>query len=64
MIGRVKVSAHSMRLLGLFGGVAILLLITNWSAMRAVAFAVVWVVAAAVLLVRDRRRPVEAPAPD
>ncbi len=64
MIGPVKVSAHSMRLLGLFGGVAVLLLITNWSPMRAVAFAVIWVVAAAVLLVRDRRRPVEAPAPE
>ncbi|MEV0334381.1 hypothetical protein [Nocardia sp. NPDC050717] len=64
MIGRVKVSAHSMRLLGLFGGVAVLLLMTNWSPMRAVAFAIIWAVAAAVLLVRDRRRPVEASPPE
>lgn len=43
------------RLLTLFGGVALVMLMVNWSLMRAVAFAVIWAVAAGVLVLRDRR---------
>ncbi|MFD6107557.1 hypothetical protein ACFWFQ_33400 [Nocardia salmonicida] len=43
----------------LFGGVALVMLMVNWSLMRAVAFAVIWVVAAGVLVLRDRRRGAE-----
>ncbi|MFF2083513.1 hypothetical protein ACFVVM_07035 [Nocardia sp. NPDC058176] len=50
------------RLLGLFAGVAIIMLLANWSPMRAVAFAVIWSIAAAVLLLRDRRRAADSPA--
>ncbi|MFC4128375.1 hypothetical protein [Nocardia rhizosphaerae] len=60
----MKLSSHSLRLLGLFGGVAVLLLLTNWSPMRAVVFAGVWAVAAAVLVLRDRRARVKDPAGD
>ncbi|MFD9548729.1 hypothetical protein ACFWBG_15170 [Nocardia salmonicida] len=47
------------RLLTLFGGVALVMLMVNWSLMRAVAFAVIWAVAAGVLVLRDRRRGAE-----
>ncbi|MFG1771983.1 hypothetical protein ACGFIX_20600 [Nocardia salmonicida] len=47
------------RLLTLFGGVALVMLMVNWSLMRAVAFAVIWSVAAGVLVFRDRRRGAE-----
>ncbi|MGY0499150.1 hypothetical protein ACWZHB_11700 [Nocardia sp. FBN12] len=43
------------RLLTLFGGVALVMLMVNWSLLRAVAFAVIWAVAAGVLVLRDRR---------
>ncbi|MBW0274023.1 hypothetical protein ATM97_32420 [Nocardia sp. MH4] len=49
--------ASTTRILGLLGGVAVILLLTNWSAMRAVAYAVIWSLAAVVLVVRERRRP-------
>ncbi|TCJ96725.1 hypothetical protein [Nocardia alba] len=51
------------RLLTLFGGVALVMLMVNWSPMRAVAFAVIWTVAAGVLVLRDRRRGAEETAP-
>ncbi|MGW6422585.1 hypothetical protein ACWF82_07905 [Nocardia sp. NPDC055053] len=60
----MKGQANTPRLLGLLGGVAVLLLITNWSPMRAVAYGVIWSVAAVVLVVRDRRRSAEAVAPE
>ncbi|MFE1591311.1 hypothetical protein [Nocardia sp. NPDC058705] len=44
------------RLLTLFGGVAIVMLMVNWSLLRAIAFAAIWAVAAGVLVLRDRRR--------
>ncbi|MFB8277069.1 hypothetical protein [Nocardia colli] len=47
--------------LGVMAGVAVGLLAANWSPMRAVIYGVVWVIAAAVLLVRESRRP---PEPD
>ncbi|MFD3745618.1 hypothetical protein [Nocardia sp. NPDC058633] len=50
-------------LLTLFGGVAVVMLMVDWSPMRAVAFAVIWVVAAGVLIVRDRRRATVDTAP-
>ncbi|MGX1874643.1 hypothetical protein ACWIHP_08380 [Nocardia fluminea] len=43
----------------LFGGVALVMLMVNWSLMRAVAFAVIWAVAAGVLILRDRRHGAE-----
>ena len=49
--------ASTTRILGLLGGVAVILLLTNWSPMRAVAYAVIWSLAAVVLVVRERRRP-------
>ncbi|MFE6922274.1 hypothetical protein ACFVAV_14615 [Nocardia sp. NPDC057663] len=60
----MKGQANTPRLLGLLGGVAVLLLITNWSPMRAVAYGVIWSVAAVVLVVRDRRRGAETPDPE
>ncbi|MFC6010391.1 hypothetical protein [Nocardia lasii] len=51
----MKGQTSTGRLLTLFGGVAIVMLMVNWSLMRAVAFAVIWVVAAGVLVLRDRR---------
>ncbi|MET9211333.1 MULTISPECIES: hypothetical protein [unclassified Nocardia] len=56
--------ASTTRILGLLGGVAVILLLTNWSPMRAVAYAVIWSVAAVVLVVRDRRRPAETSTPE
>ncbi|MEV6220929.1 hypothetical protein AB0M13_04685 [Nocardia fluminea] len=44
----------------LFGGVAVVMLMVNWSLMRAVAFAVIWAIAAGVLVVRDQRRGAES----
>ncbi|MEV0852229.1 hypothetical protein ACGFQG_17130 [Nocardia fluminea] len=44
----------------LFGGVAVVMLMVNWSLVRAVAFAVIWAIAAGVLVVRDRRRGAES----
>lgn len=64
MICRMKGQANTPRLLGLLGGVAVLLLITNWSPMRAVAYAVIWSIAAVVLVVRDRRRSAETVVPE
>lgn len=64
MICRMKGQANTPRLLGLLGGVAVLLLITNWSPMRAVAYGVIWSVAAVVLVVRDRRRSAETVVPE
>ncbi|WP_189028929.1 hypothetical protein [Nocardia rhizosphaerihabitans] len=60
----MKGQANTPRLLGLLGGVAVLLLITNWSPMRAVAYAVIWSIAAVVLVVRDRRRSAETVVPE
>ncbi|APE35171.1 hypothetical protein BOX37_15810 [Nocardia mangyaensis] len=62
MIGDMSGQTSTNRLLGLFGGVAIIMLLANWSLMRAVAFAVIWSIAAVVLLVRDRRRAAQSPA--
>ncbi|MFC8381052.1 hypothetical protein [Nocardia sp. NPDC057272] len=59
----MKGQTSTARLLTLFGGVALVMLMVNWSLMRAVAFAVIWAVAAGVLVLRDRRRGVEATAP-
>ncbi|MGS2811206.1 hypothetical protein [Nocardia sp. MW-W600-9] len=56
--------ASTTRILGLLGGVAVVLLLTNWSPMRAVAYAVIWSLAAVVLVVRDRRRPAEQSTPE
>ncbi|MGF0316238.1 hypothetical protein [Nocardia fluminea] len=52
----MKGQTSTARLLTLFGGVAVVMLMVNWSLMRAVAFAVIWAVAAGVLILRDRRR--------
>ncbi|MEU4317221.1 hypothetical protein AB0F85_02380 [Nocardia fluminea] len=52
----MKGQTSTARLLTLFGGVALVMLMVNWSLMRAVAFAVIWAVAAGVLILRDRRR--------
>ncbi|MFI6223109.1 hypothetical protein ACIBEH_21320 [Nocardia salmonicida] len=52
----MKGQTSTGRLLTLFGGVALVMLMMNWSLMRAIAFAVIWAVAAAVLVLRDRRR--------
>ncbi|MGW6619879.1 hypothetical protein ACWF99_01530 [Nocardia sp. NPDC055002] len=59
----MKGQTSTARLLTLFGGVALVMLMVNWSLMRAVAFAVIWAVAAGVLVLRDRRRGVEATSP-
>ncbi|WP_410873138.1 hypothetical protein [Nocardia sp. A7] len=59
----MKGQTSTGRLLTLFGGVALVMLIVNWSLMRAVAFAVIWTVAASVLVLRDRRNgTVQEPA--
>ncbi|MFI1235466.1 hypothetical protein [Nocardia salmonicida] len=55
----MKGQTSTGRLLTLFGGVALVMLMVNWSLMRAVAFAVIWAVAAGVLVLRDRRRGAE-----
>lgn len=61
MIGRMTgLTSTTNRLLGLLAAVAVIMLVTNWSAQRAVAFAVIWTFAAVVLLVRDRRREADA----
>ncbi|MEV6061163.1 hypothetical protein [Nocardia asteroides] len=52
------------RVLGILGGVAIILLLTNWSPMRAIAYAVIWSVAAVVLVLRERRRSADIVAPE
>ncbi|MGW6702029.1 hypothetical protein [Nocardia sp. NPDC055049] len=59
----MKGQTSTARLLTLFGGVALVMLMVNWSLMRAVAFAVIWAVAAGVLVLRDRRRGAEDIAP-
>lgn len=51
----MKGQTNTARLLTLFGGVALVMLMVNWSLVRAVAFAVIWAVAAGILLLRDRR---------
>ncbi|MFE9785788.1 hypothetical protein ACFYO7_10450 [Nocardia salmonicida] len=51
----MKGQTSTGRLLTLFGGVALVMLMVNWSLMRAVAFAVIWAVAAGVLVLRERR---------
>ncbi len=43
-------------ILGVAGGVAIGLLVANWSPVRAVIYAVIWLVAAGVLLARGQLR--------
>jgi hypothetical protein len=55
----MKGQTSTGRLLTLFGGVALVMLMVDWSLMRAVAFAVIWAVAAGVLVLRDRRRGTE-----
>ncbi|KQY32531.1 hypothetical protein ASD42_19455 [Nocardia sp. Root136] len=55
----MKGQTSTGRLLTLFGGVALVMLMVNWSLIRAVAFAVIWAVAAGVLVLRDRRRGAE-----
>ncbi|MFD4351063.1 hypothetical protein ACFWPX_00785 [Nocardia sp. NPDC058518] len=55
----MKGQTSTARLLTLFGGVALVMLMVNWSLMRAVAFAVIWAIAAGVLVLRDRRRGTE-----
>ncbi|MFD3592479.1 hypothetical protein ACFWU5_07095 [Nocardia sp. NPDC058640] len=57
----MKGQTSTSRLLTIFGGVAIVMLLVNWSLMRAVAFAVIWAIAAAVLVLRDRRRGAPEP---
>ncbi|MFD3508671.1 hypothetical protein [Nocardia sp. NPDC058666] len=57
----MKGQTSTSRLLTIFGGVAIVMLLVNWSLMRAVAFAVIWAIAAAVLVLRDRRRGTPEP---
>ncbi|MFC9659862.1 hypothetical protein ACFVJ5_06455 [Nocardia sp. NPDC127606] len=59
----MKGQTSTARLLTLFGGVALVMLMVNWSLMRAVAFAVIWAVAAGVLVLRDRRRGPEDTSP-
>ncbi len=53
-------------ILGVAGGVAVGLLVANWSPVRAVIYAVIWLVAAGVLMVRGqlRRKAPEEPAND
>lgn len=51
----MQAQTSTARLLTLFGGVALVMLLVNWSLMRAAAFAVIWAVAAGVLVLRDRR---------
>ncbi|NNH75422.1 hypothetical protein HLB23_37190 [Nocardia uniformis] len=53
--------SNSLLPLGVLAGVAIGLLLANWSPMRAVIYAVLWCVAAVVLLVRDYRRDASEP---
>ncbi|MFB7875736.1 MULTISPECIES: hypothetical protein [unclassified Nocardia] len=57
-------SGNPVMILGVAGGVAVGLLVANWSPVRAVIYAVIWLVAAGVLLVRGqlRRRSAEEPA--
>lgn len=64
MIAAMNGQPSTTRILGLLGGVAIILLLTNWSPMRAVAYAVIWSVAAVVLVLRDRRRSAGIVAPE
>ena len=59
----MKGQTSTARLLTLFGGVALVMLMVNWSLMRAVAFVVIWAVAAGVLVLRDRRRGAEGIEP-
>ncbi len=51
----MKGQTNTNRLLTLFGGVALVMLMVNWSPLRAVAYAVIWAIAAGILLLRDRR---------
>lgn len=53
---------NAVMILGVAGGVAIGLLAANWSAMRALVYAVIWLVAAGILLYRQRREAAEKTA--
>lgn len=53
---------NAVIILGAAGGAAIGLLVANWSAMRAVVYAVIWLIAAGILLYRQRRETAEKTA--
>ncbi|WP_278263497.1 hypothetical protein [Nocardia sp. AG03] len=59
-------TGNPIMILGVAGGVAVGLLVANWSPVRAVIYAVIWLVAAGVLMVRGqlRRKAPEEPAND